>query len=960
MNTSTLNIAIEVDDKGSVKLRELGKTASDAGVKGEKSMEGMRGAINKVKGDTDLTIGSFTKLGAIGFAATLAGITALSAGVVSLITSSAAEAREMENLSTLAQMNSVDFQNAAFATRGFGIDQGQLADISKDTLEKLGEFTATGGGGFKDFFDNIAPQIGLTAKELQGLSGPDVLVAVTDAMEQANLSYEEQSFYIESIASDTTMLIPLLKDHGAALKEQTDRADELGLAISNVETKRLLEAQRATNELTTAMGRLKTHIAAGLAPAFTDAASKILGGLTEVAGGVDNLAVTISERLVGALRLGLKGVELFHVGWLTLQTAVPVVVDTFQLGVQFIYDRLRSLMIPLDIFAEGVIAVAGLAGKELTNPFDILQAKMDAFGNMTKTVMEDSFQAIIDVKEAYSESHKTLDGYVESIKISGAEAKAAADKQIAAANSVAVSQTTAATKTKEVWESTFVATKSGWSSFQSASTAVRDQIVADQTTMADETIGSVADIDAALTDFFDDVEAQSAETTFNMGASFSGAFGTIVGDIASFTGDLITGSFNSLGDAWTGLWKGMLNTVSSTVTQMGAEFVIESVASSFFHDGTMGLEDDEYNAVYRKGEIVIPKEESDSIRENLGASANFEGIVDSTASFTSNAAKSRGSLAGPSETQRLGEFGGSVLGRGLAIASGISTPGTKSVGGYLGGVVGGNIGEKLGDATDSRSWEGLRDGIEAGVIGETEAQTFKSNAQMVGIDNSTMLSRAFDSWDALGSWTDVALSALSTSAISANESNLHSIAVSQSAKTAARDEAAKHNTPGIGASATGTPAMYTTDKNDYGKSYMSNTISNLDDPWGSEDGVSGSTSEGSVGSTANDPSQDDHGEGAAQGYALGGVVNRLMVPTGDDGVAGLKFGEGIVKEDTMQILDSAIRSGSFGGNLEILSVLKSIQSLIESLGSQIAINTDKTAGLMRKWDAVGLKVEVIA
>ena len=486
MNSSTFNIAIEVDDKGSVKLRELGKTANDAGVKGEKSFKGMRGQINKLKGDTDLSVSSFVKLGAVGFTATLAGITALSAAAVSWITTSGTQAHEMENLSRLAVMNSEDFQKAAFATQQYGVDQDKLADISKDTLEKLGEFTATGGGGFADFFEQVAPKIGLTAKELQGLSGPDVLVAVTDAMEKANLSYEEQSFYLESIASDTTMLIPLLKDHGAALKEQTDRADALGLAISNVETQRLVEAQKATNELTTAMGSLKTHIAAGLAPAFTDVTSKIMDGMTEGAGGVDNLAVTISEKLLGALGFAVETMRFFHNGWLGIKMVGTVAIDAIAQSLEFLFGGVRTLLYTWDKAFDGIVWAAKKMGKELTNPFDAIEQGLGTFAASSRDVTNNVLSDIDKTNAGYDSVKNSIDGYIGSIKESGTEAAVAAEKQINAANSIAAATKSSEENIQSYKGTTFVSTMSGYSSFQTASQETRDQLVADQTIITDD------------------------------------------------------------------------------------------------------------------------------------------------------------------------------------------------------------------------------------------------------------------------------------------------------------------------------------------------------------------------------------------------------------------------------------------------------------------------------------------
>lgn len=141
--------------------------------------------------------------------------------------------RDIQNYARLTGVTADEFIKLSRAAKTVGIENEKLADISKDTLEKLGEFTATGGGGFKDFFEQVAPQVGLTADMLRGLSGPDVLIAVKKAMDDANISMEEQSFYLESIASDTTALLPLLAQEGKEFDKLSKKSVTVGDALSN-------------------------------------------------------------------------------------------------------------------------------------------------------------------------------------------------------------------------------------------------------------------------------------------------------------------------------------------------------------------------------------------------------------------------------------------------------------------------------------------------------------------------------------------------------------------------------------------------------------------------------------------------------------------------------------------------------------------------------------------------------
>ena len=171
-------------------------------------------------------------------------LTALAGAGVSAVQSVASNAVELENMARMANMSVEEFQAAAYATEQYGISAAKLADISKDAADKLGDFIATGGGEFKDFFEQIAPQIGLTAQELQGLSGPQFLGAVQDAMDAVNLSAEEQVFYLEALANDASLLSPLLANNSRLLNEQTGAFNELGIAMSAIDIETMREADK--------------------------------------------------------------------------------------------------------------------------------------------------------------------------------------------------------------------------------------------------------------------------------------------------------------------------------------------------------------------------------------------------------------------------------------------------------------------------------------------------------------------------------------------------------------------------------------------------------------------------------------------------------------------------------------------------------------------------------------------
>lgn len=178
-----------------------------------------------------------------------AGMGSLTAAATILIKQTAEQAREIERMSNVAQISSERIQALGYASEQYNISGDKMADILKDTNDKLGDFVANGGGEFKDFFDNVAPKVGLTAQELSKLSSPEVLVAVKKAMDEANVPMKAQITYLESIADEASALMPLLENNGKQLYELTEKYRDLNVAMSDYDITKFKEMDQKLNEV---------------------------------------------------------------------------------------------------------------------------------------------------------------------------------------------------------------------------------------------------------------------------------------------------------------------------------------------------------------------------------------------------------------------------------------------------------------------------------------------------------------------------------------------------------------------------------------------------------------------------------------------------------------------------------------------------------------------------------------
>lgn len=178
--------------------------------------------------------------------------------------------KELDRLSTLSGTNAETLQRWSYAAQSVGIEQEKLSDILKDTQDRVGDFLTTGGGPMADFFENIAPKVGVTAEQFRNLSGPDALGLYVSSLQKAGLSQSEMIFYMEAMASDSSLLIPLLRDSAAGMSEMGAEAERLGLVMTNETVAAAKELDRNLQQLTGVVKGASTTMANSFLPVMLD------------------------------------------------------------------------------------------------------------------------------------------------------------------------------------------------------------------------------------------------------------------------------------------------------------------------------------------------------------------------------------------------------------------------------------------------------------------------------------------------------------------------------------------------------------------------------------------------------------------------------------------------------------------------------------------------------------------
>lgn len=297
-------------------------------------------------------------------AASAAAVAAMGAMSVSAINAAA----EIQNLSRIANAAPDEFQKMAYAADQVGISQEKLSDILKDVNDRVGDFVATGGGPMADFFERIAPQVGVTADQFRNLSGPQALQLYVDSLEKANVNQQDFTFFMEAMASDSTALLPILRNGGKLAQEYGQRLVALGGVMSNDTVAKLAAMKTALKDVGVVMIGMKNALGAAFAPVVSALAKSFIslfqvgaplrtlfdGLVSAVSGFAQVLGAVIT--IVAAVANGILDVLAAGLSWLNSVTGIGD-------AVRFMWDNtIGGVARVLVWFANLIRATGGIGG----------------------------------------------------------------------------------------------------------------------------------------------------------------------------------------------------------------------------------------------------------------------------------------------------------------------------------------------------------------------------------------------------------------------------------------------------------------------------------------------------------------------------------------------------------------------------------------------------------------------
>ena len=395
----------------------LGTLTLDLAVRLSEFTDGLTQAERQAADSTNNINDSVTKnLGkaALAFGAMAAtGIATAGAALVAFTVESAKADAQLSIMANTANTSLKGFQVLSYGAAQLGVEQDALAGILGDVQEKLGEFSATGGGGAADFFEALQNNTKMTDEEirnlgktLQGKDGAEAIQLVKDKMDALGATSQEQRFVFESLAGDLGNLMPLFANGGDILNKYGEELEAAGVIKTEaaIEQSRRLTAQ--TQAVTTQFDGFKTQLAVQMMPVLNNLMGYFVDGKTK--GGqfgstmesVGIIAKTVAAGIVGVA----GGIKII----IRLVQAFGEQVANIGITTSNFFDA-EGLVAKARVLKQGAIDYvkigANLGGDIITEVKNMLTATSSMFESSTKP-LNDLAGALYETSEAerlYSE-----------------------------------------------------------------------------------------------------------------------------------------------------------------------------------------------------------------------------------------------------------------------------------------------------------------------------------------------------------------------------------------------------------------------------------------------------------------------------------------------------------------------------------------------------------------------------
>ena len=159
-----------------------------------------------------------------------------------------------------------------YAARDVNIQGDKMADIFKDVSEKIGDAFANNAGEASE----VLRRLNLDIDAMARLSPDQQLLAVADALQNVQ-THGEKVQALEALASDASLLLPLLEDNAAGLRRLSDEGRAAGAVLTDLESQRLKQVDDIMRKVSASTQGFGKEFALAFGEPFADLVNYLTG-----------------------------------------------------------------------------------------------------------------------------------------------------------------------------------------------------------------------------------------------------------------------------------------------------------------------------------------------------------------------------------------------------------------------------------------------------------------------------------------------------------------------------------------------------------------------------------------------------------------------------------------------------------------------------------------------------------
>ncbi|MFW5490434.1 MAG: hypothetical protein ACNI3A_18755 [Desulfovibrio sp.] len=426
-NSTTLNIEIQVDDKGSLKIRQFGKEVETAGQKGSKSFGAMSSSAKHLNTQADLANQSLMRIAkrAVGLGASYLALAKLKGAAADWVNlANIQEGAENRLGATLrATGNAAGYNLAQLKAMASGIQEATTAgdELTLSGMSVLATFKQVRGEAFERATMaalDMATVMGNGEVSASGLNSTMVQLgkALNDpisglsSLSRVGVTFTEgQKAQIKSLvetgnvmAAQMVILRELESEFGgaaaAATKNfagaQTQAANALG------DTEEELGFVITKNQFfIDLMGLAKDR--------FVEWGTWIQNNRQFLMELAKDGVLLVADSIVGTIRV----IEVFHQGWNALKLAGVGAVDGLLQALNYLIEGFRYVLTPIDLLFDGLVKLGQLD----VNPFDSALQSVREWQAGTSAAVDSVITDMMDTARGYDTAANAVRGVRDEI-----------------------------------------------------------------------------------------------------------------------------------------------------------------------------------------------------------------------------------------------------------------------------------------------------------------------------------------------------------------------------------------------------------------------------------------------------------------------------------------------------------------------------------------------------------------